>query len=78
MRIVIIRTTIRISELLIVMQTQGKPCPVNLPAAPESLSAQADLSTQQLFQGRQEIVIDHKGEGYRLRITKNDKLILTK
>ncbi len=31
-----------------------------------------------LFQGRQEILIDHKGETYRLRITKNGKLILTK
>lgn len=35
---------------------------------------QADL----LFHGRQEILIDHKGETYRLRITKNGKLILTK
>lgn len=31
-----------------------------------------------LFQGQQEIVIDHKGAHYRLRITKNGKLILTK
>lgn len=64
----------------IVMQTQGKPSPVHhpLPAAPESIPDQAGLSTQHLFRGRQEIVIDHKGEAYRLRITKNDKLILTK
>lgn len=31
-----------------------------------------------LFRGRQEIRIDHNGEHYRLRITKNGKLILTK
>ncbi len=31
-----------------------------------------------LFQGGQEILISHKGEHYRLRITKNGKLILTK
>ncbi|WP_296650904.1 hemin uptake protein HemP [Thiobacillus sp. 63-78] len=31
-----------------------------------------------LFQGSQEILISHKGEHYRLRITKNGKLILTK
>ena len=31
-----------------------------------------------LFQGRQEVLIAHKGEAYRLRITKNGKLILTK
>lgn len=39
---------------------------------------QASISTHQLFQGSQEILIDHHGETYRLRITKNDKLILTK
>lgn len=31
-----------------------------------------------LFQGNQEILIGHNGETYRLRITKNGKLILTK
>lgn len=31
-----------------------------------------------LFQGHQEVLIAHKGETYRLRITKNGKLILTK
>ncbi len=36
------------------------------------------LSTELLFCGAKEIVIHHQGEDYRLRITKNDKLILTK
>ena len=40
--------------------------------------AQGSIATQQLFQGSQEILIDHHGETYRLRITKNGKLILTK
>jgi hemin uptake protein HemP len=31
-----------------------------------------------LFQGRREIVIIHHGQEYRLRITRADKLILTK
>lgn len=31
-----------------------------------------------LFQGAKEILIKHNGEQYRLRITKSDKLILTK
>lgn len=31
-----------------------------------------------LFQGSQEILISHQGAHYRLRITKNGKLILTK
>jgi hemin uptake protein HemP len=34
--------------------------------------------TEELFQGEKEILIDHHGEQYRLSITKNDKLILTK
>lgn len=31
-----------------------------------------------LFRGRREIVIVHHGQEYRLRITRADKLILTK
>ena len=31
-----------------------------------------------LFQGRREIVIHHDGQKYRLRITQQNKLILTK
>lgn len=36
------------------------------------------IPTDFLFQGSQEILISHNGEHYRLRITKNGKLILTK
>ena len=36
------------------------------------------LTTQELFGSRQEIAIVHAGEEYRLRITRNNKLILTK
>ena len=36
------------------------------------------IPTDFLFQGSQEILISHNGERYRLRITKNGKLILTK
>lgn len=36
------------------------------------------VSAELLFCGAKEIVIRHQGEDYRLRITKNDKLILTK
>lgn len=31
-----------------------------------------------LFQGARELIIDHGGNAYHLRITRNDKLILTK
>jgi len=36
------------------------------------------IRAERLFRGGQEILIDHQGETYRLRITKNGKLILTK
>lgn len=43
-----------------------RPCP------PEAI--RADL----LFQGKQEVLIAHNGETYRLRVTRNGRLILTK
>lgn len=36
------------------------------------------LSTEQLFQGERELLIEHGGEYYRLRITRRNKLILQK
>ncbi|MGE5319837.1 MAG: hemin uptake protein HemP [Hyphomicrobiaceae bacterium] len=36
------------------------------------------MPTESLFRGGQEILIDHSGEIYRLRVTRNGKLILTK
>lgn len=42
------------------------------PAAPSI------LSSKDLLGERRELVILHEGEMYRLRITKNNKLILTK
>jgi len=48
------------------------------PAAPPRPCAPAEIPASTLFQGRQEIRIEHQGEQYRLRITRNGKLILTK
>jgi hemin uptake protein HemP len=36
------------------------------------------MSAAELFSGAKEIAIEHEGEEYRLRITSNGKLILTK
>jgi hemin uptake protein HemP len=38
----------------------------------------AVVRTEDLFGSRREVIITHRGEEYRLRITKADKLILTK
>lgn len=36
------------------------------------------VTSGELMAGRSEVVIDHNGVQYRLRITRQDKLILTK
>ena len=41
-------------------------------------SSGRQLSSTALFRGQREIVILHRGQEYRLRITKSNKLILTK
>jgi hemin uptake protein HemP len=36
------------------------------------------LDSVRLFNGQRELIIQHQGEQYRLRITRQEKLILTK
>jgi hemin uptake protein HemP len=40
--------------------------------------ASVRIASTELFRGRREVVIVHRGQEYRLHITKADKLILTK
>jgi len=47
-------------------------------ASSPSKSATKRYDSQTLFCGQQEIMIEHAGHAYRLRITRQDKLILTK
>ncbi len=55
------------------------PLPLFHPVSPgQPASPPSSIQGEQLFKGRQEILIDHNGDTYRLRITKNGKLILTK
>ena len=41
-------------------------------------AAQPRLKSQDLFRGTHELIIEHQGQEYRLRLTRNDKLILNK
>ncbi len=60
------------------MQTQPPPS-IRAPAeSGQRTFPSGIIQTDSLFQGSQEILISHNGEHYRLRITKNGKLILTK
>jgi hemin uptake protein HemP len=46
--------------------------------APPAARAGVRIASTELFRGRREVVIVHRGQEYRLHITKADKLILTK
>jgi len=55
--------------------------PDEAPIAREATTAARSsvrIASTELFRGRREIVIVHRGQEYRLHITKADKLILTK
>ena len=57
------------------MNAALKPDRVVAAAAPTS---PVRLDSRELFRNGNEVLIVHKGEEYRLRITRNEKLILTK
>lgn len=48
------------------------------PSVGESVPAVRRISSQSLLDGERELVIQHQGSEYHLRLTRNDKLILTK
>jgi len=45
---------------------------------PANTTGKTRYNSYELFAGQQEILIEHAGHAYRLRITRQDKLILTK
>jgi len=47
-------------------------------AEPAAGAPMIRLRSTEVFRGRREVVIIHRGQEYRLHITKADKLILTK
>ncbi|GAB3793726.1 hemin uptake protein HemP [Dyella agri] len=48
------------------------------PRTSESKRVVRRVSSQSLLDGERELVIQHQGSEYHLRLTRNDKLILTK
>ena len=57
------------------LATENRPTKAPPPAKPQG---PALLESKMLFRQGQEVVIRHQGELYRLRCTRNGKLILTK
>lgn len=50
----------------------------NDPSQPESPAPPRSVDAETLFRGQREVFIRHDGQDYRLRITSQNKLILTK
>lgn len=57
--------------------SQPQPVVLPPPAAPRSDEARA-IDSRQLFGDTREVLIEHHGALYRLRLTRAGKLILTK
>ena len=47
-------------------------------AAPEAPVERSRVTSAELLKGERQVLILHAGQEYRLQVTKNDKLILTK
>jgi len=52
--------------------------PPSRPHHSQRAVGQPRLKSQDLFRGTHELIIEHQGQEYRLRLTRNDKLILNK
>ena len=48
------------------------------PTPPDSASEEQVVDSRDLLRGKRELQISHEGEVYRLRVTRNGRLILNK
>lgn len=48
------------------------------PPAPREADGQRRLESGEILKGNRQVLILHEGQEYRLQVTKNGKLILTK
>ena len=62
------------------MTAQSGGPPVRRPGAGErrSPAAPRKVAAEAILLGRSEVIIEHRGDEYRLRVTSNGKLLLTK
>ncbi|PKO86240.1 MAG: hemin uptake protein HemP [Betaproteobacteria bacterium HGW-Betaproteobacteria-12] len=58
------------------MTDTPKPAPLAPPAEPSTLPARVDSG--QILRGASTVEIEHAGQRYLLRVTRENKLILTK
>jgi hemin uptake protein HemP len=58
------------------MSNDGRPPPARV-SPPPSTAPVARISSAELMRQQRELIIEHDGREYRLRVTHNGKLILT-
>lgn len=58
--------------------SKAKDMNVEISAAPSARKAHARIRVSDLLHGAREVTLEHDGQDYRLRVTANGKLILTK
>ena len=68
-------STPAVSSLLSLPQP---PVALRRPSSTATSTAARHVSSHALLDGARELVIQHQGGEYHLRLTRNDKLILTK
>jgi hemin uptake protein HemP len=79
--LIIIRITIFNKLNFIVLKKMPeyhKYTSINHPPRPSTINSSQPVESRDLLQGRDQVEILHRGETYRLRITRQGKLILTK
>ena len=58
--------------------TDPTPEPSDQPRQPEVTTTRPRIASDRLLQGAQAVEIEHAGQCYLLRVTRENKLILTK
>ncbi|MCA9174213.1 MAG: hemin uptake protein HemP [Planctomycetales bacterium] len=59
-------------------QSKEQPSPQQMPNSPSLQPVRVCWDSDELLQGEKEVLISHHGEVYRLRETRNGKLLLGK
>lgn len=67
-----------IAALQTLVTSRLKAASAMTPDLAQDLSQPRSIAAEELFRGATEVIVWHAGVPYRLRVTRNDKLILTK
>jgi hemin uptake protein HemP len=77
-QIIIITNHVNKPAATSVLNSNKHSSPSAQPALPEQRTLPRRLTSAELFAGSDQLVIEHQGAEYQLRVTRQGKLILTK